>query len=69
MFPVGGRRHPDDRESVWEPLVDEFKNIIQRNTSTLLFANSRRLCEKLTLFINSDWEQPTAYAHHGSLSR
>ncbi len=60
---------PDDRESVWEPLVDEFKNIIQRNTSTLLFANSRRLCEKLTLFINSDREQPTAYAHHGSLSR
>jgi ATP-dependent Lhr-like helicase len=60
---------PDDRESVWEPLVDEFRNIIQRNTSTLLFANSRRLCEKLTLFINSDREQPTAYAHHGSLSR
>ena len=60
---------PDDRESVWGPLVDEFKAIIQRNTSTLLFANSRRLCEKLTLFINSDREIPWAYAHHGSLSR
>jgi len=60
---------PDDRDSVWEPLVDEFRSIIQRNTSTLLFTNSRRLCEKLTLFINSDRQQPTAYAHHGALSR
>ena len=60
---------PNDRDSVWEPLVDEFKSIIDRNTSTLLFANSRRLCEKLTLFINSERERPSAYAHHGSLSR
>jgi ATP-dependent Lhr-like helicase len=57
------------QESVWDPLVDEFKTIISRNRSTLLFTNSRRLCEKLTLKINSGEEQPIAYAHHGSLSR
>ena len=57
------------KESIWEPLADEFKAIIGRNRSTLLFANSRRLTEKLTLRINSQEEQPLAYAHHGSLSR
>ena len=57
------------RESFWDPLIDAFKEIIVRNRSTLLFANSRRLCERLTLKINADEEQPITYAHHGSLSR
>ena len=57
------------RESFWDPLIDAFKQIIVRNRSTLLFANSRRLCERLTLKINADVAQPIAYAHHGSLSR
>ena len=56
-------------ESVWPALVEDFSAIIARNQSTLLFANSRRLCEKLTLFINADAERTLAYAHHGSLSR
>ncbi|HLB27683.1 MAG TPA: DEAD/DEAH box helicase [Dehalococcoidales bacterium] len=58
-----------DGESAWAPLVAEFKEIIKRNRSTLLFANSRRLCEKLALAINEDEESPIAYVHHGSLSR
>ena len=57
------------QESVWEPLVDECKEVIGRNRSTLLFVNSRRLCEKLTRMINDGEERPIAYAHHGSLSR
>ena len=59
----------EDRNTVWPPLVDAFNAIIQRNQSTLLFTNARRLCEKLTRFINGTAEQPVAYAHHGSLSR
>ena len=58
-----------DRESVWPPLVEEFSRIIAGNQSTLLFANNRRLCEKLTLLINDGGGHPLAYAHHGSLSR
>ena len=54
--------------SVWEPLVDELKKIIAKNGSTLIFVNSRRLCEMLTLMINEEKEEPLAYAHHGSLS-
>ncbi|MCP4749849.1 MAG: DEAD/DEAH box helicase [Proteobacteria bacterium] len=57
------------QDSVWESLVPEFKKIVGRNRSTLLFVNSRRLCEKMTFKINMDEEQPVAYAHHGSLSR
>ena len=57
------------QESVWEPLVDEFKRIISANRSTLLFVNSRRLCEKLAFKINSGEIRPIVYAHHGSLSR
>lgn len=67
-FPQEAAEDPN-RESFWDPLIDAFKEIIVRNRSTLLFANSRRLCERLTLKINADEEQPIAYAHHGSLSR
>ena len=67
-FPQEAAEDPT-RESFWDPLIDAFKEIIVRNRSTLLFANSRRLCERLTLKINADEEQPIAYAHHGSLSR
>ena len=68
-------RYPDEaaedpgRESFWDPLVEDFKKIINRHQSTLLFANSRRLCERLTLMMNAEEEEPIAYAHHGSLSR
>jgi ATP-dependent Lhr-like helicase len=55
--------------SFWAPLVEESGRIIERNRSTLLFANSRRLTESLTFQINSTSSAPLAYAHHGSLSR
>lgn len=67
-FPEGSEGQ-DTRESIWEPLTDEFKRVIGGNRTTLLFANSRRLCEKLALKINSGEEEPVAYVHHGSLSR
>jgi ATP-dependent Lhr-like helicase len=61
-----GQQAPD---SIWKPLVEDCKRIIQTHRSTLIFVNSRRLCEKLTLKINQDADRPLAYAHHGSLSR
>ncbi|MFH1488247.1 MAG: DEAD/DEAH box helicase [Pseudomonadota bacterium] len=60
---------PHNRESIWKPVVKALKEIIGRNRSTLIFTNSRRLCEKLTLQINHGEDRPLAYAHHGSLSR
>ena len=56
-------------DSFWQPFVREIKETVLRNRSTLIFANSRRLCEKLTHLLNEDEPVPLAYAHHGSLSR
>ena len=58
----------EERGSLWGPLVLELSKIIHKNRSTLIFVNSRRLCEMLTLMINQGAEEPVAYAHHGSLS-
>jgi ATP-dependent Lhr-like helicase len=62
--------HPaQSRESVWEFIVGEVKKRVKANRTTLIFVNSRRFCEKLTLKINDGEEHLLAYAHHGSLSR
>lgn len=59
----------NDPNSFWGPFVGEIKKIVSRNRSTLIFVNSRRLCEKLTHLLNEGEPTPLAYAHHGSLSR
>ena len=56
-------------DAVWNPVAAELKKIVGRNRSTLIFANSRRMVEKLTLKLNRGEDAPLAYAHHGSLSR
>lgn len=69
FFPEGMEDEKDSGNSVWDPLVERFKEIIDRNTSTLFFVNNRKLCEKLAYKINYKQPFPLAYAHHGSLSR
>jgi ATP-dependent Lhr-like helicase len=54
---------------VWEPLIEGIRGRIQSNRSTLIFANSRRLTEKLTRLLNEAAAVDLAYSHHGSLSR
>ena len=68
-FPEAARYAAENGKKVWEPLSDVFKDVIAANRSTLFFANSRRLTEKITLKLNDDALSPIAYAHHGSLSR
>ncbi|MCH9652035.1 MAG: DEAD/DEAH box helicase [Deltaproteobacteria bacterium] len=58
---------PDD--NLWTRLAAEFRQIIYSNRSTLFFANSRRMTEKITRFINEGQHRDLAYSHHGSLSR
>ncbi|MAF09549.1 ATP-dependent helicase, partial [Candidatus Poribacteria bacterium] len=60
---------PDSAESVWDPVVEAVRKILDRNRSTLIFVNGRRLCERLAHMINTDAGGLIAYAHHGSLSR
>ena len=68
-------RFPDDADEdmpdddFWYPIVMQLKEIVAANRSTLIFVNSRALCEKITYKINKDEPAPIAYSHHGSLSK
>ncbi len=53
----------------WAPYAELIGRQVGANRSTLIFTNSRRLCEKLAFLINSQAGERLAYAHHGSLSR
>ncbi len=60
---------PPPKITFWNHLIDEFKEIIYRNRSTLFFTNNRMHCERISLLINQDEDEILAYSHHGSLSR
>ena len=68
-FPEAAKHAADEGKKIWNPLTDDFRDIIDENRSTLFFTNSRRLAEKITLKINQQQVSPLAYAHHGSLAR
>jgi ATP-dependent helicase Lhr and Lhr-like helicase len=55
--------------NLWDELAGTLRSTIDANRATLIFTNSRRLCEKLTFLINQGRPAPIAYAHHGSLSK
>jgi ATP-dependent helicase Lhr and Lhr-like helicase len=56
-------------DELWDALVPDFVERIKQNRSTLLFVNSRAICEKITHKINNYAQHTLAYAHHGSLAR
>lgn len=62
-------RGEDEEDEFWNPIVDEIRKLVDANRSTLIFVNSRRLCEKIAYLVNRDTAVPVAYSHHGSLSR
>lgn len=67
-FPDEANEDADD-DDFWKPIIVDIKEIVAKNRSTLIFVNSRRLCEKLTYKINFSEPVPIAYSHHGSLSK
>lgn len=68
-FPPNIRELAESGESVWPAMIEELGGHLQANESTLIFADSRRQCERTTYLLNEHAEQTVAYAHHGSLSR
>lgn len=58
----------NNTDSWWPALTQSFVKTIQKNHSTLFFANSRRMVEKITRMIN-DSSNELVYSHHGSLSK
>jgi len=67
-FPAQARQHLTE-DSWWPVLTDRFRSQLHANRATLLFANSRRLVEKVSRLINEAEEEVLVYAHHGSLSK
>ena len=68
-------RYPDvaanraEDEKIWDSLAQDLLLKINANQSTLIFVNSRALCEKLAFKLNQAAGRLAAYAHHGSLAK
>ncbi|MDQ8182822.1 DEAD/DEAH box helicase [Pelagicoccus sp. SDUM812005] len=67
-FPAEAKEQAED-DDFWHPIVQDLKALVSENESTLIFVNSRKLCEKLAYKINREEPVPIAYSHHGSLSK
>lgn len=80
--PPGGAAEPDlsgpaagepRRPSIWPHVEERLVDLIAAHRSTLVFANSRRLAERLTARLNEIWHERTAdgaasaLPHPGSL--
>ncbi|MCH9817067.1 MAG: DEAD/DEAH box helicase [Actinomycetia bacterium] len=88
VVPIEDMANPpatDDEEghtsgpTIWPHVQRQVLEAIKAHTSTLVFANSRRLAERLTTKLNEMWAQEQqdaageagviAMAHHGSVSK
>ena len=63
----------ETRTSIWPHVHPRILELIQAHRSTIVFANSRRLAERLCARLNelaeADESEPVARAHHGSVAR
>jgi ATP-dependent Lhr-like helicase len=53
----------------WVELYDRIAALARAHKSTLVFVNTRRLVERVTLHLSERLDADTVAAHHGSLSR
>jgi len=54
---------------VWEEVDDRISALINEHKTTLVFVNTRRLCERLTMQLSERLGADHITSHHGSLSR
>ncbi len=54
---------------IWNTLADEVRRRVLDHRATLIFANSRRVVERIARLVNAAADRQLVYAHHGSLSR
>ena len=57
------------QQSIWPAVHPRLLELIQSHRSTIVFANSRRLAERLCAEINQLAGEEIARSHHGSVSR
>jgi len=54
---------------VWEEVNARIAELITQHRTTLVFVNTRRLCERLTMHLSERLGAEKVTSHHGSLSR
>src|SRR5437016_5714585 len=54
---------------VWEEVNTRIAELISQHRTTLVFVNTRRLCERLTMHLSERLGAEHVTSHHGSLSR
>lgn len=53
----------------WEEVYERLTNLIKANRTTLIFVNTRRMCERLAAHLSKRIGDDKVTSHHGSLSR
>ena len=64
----GAETEEDAEKGMWPVIVPQLLALIREHTSTILFVNSRGLCERLCQRLNDMAGQALVRAHHGSLA-
>ncbi len=59
---------PQTERGIWPSIYPELLEAIRANTSTIIFVNSRGLCERLAHKLNELAGEDLVRAHHGSIS-
>ncbi|HEX4511050.1 MAG TPA: DEAD/DEAH box helicase, partial [Burkholderiaceae bacterium] len=61
--------HTGGPSGIWAAIHPRLVELVRAHRSTIVFANSRRLCERLAQGINDLAGEALVRAHHGSVSR
>jgi ATP-dependent Lhr-like helicase len=67
--PTGPGAGPPTRSSIWPSIHPRLVELVRAHRSTMIFANSRRLAERLASALNETSGEEIALAHHGSIAR
>ena len=59
---------PEAERGIWPSMYPELLDAIRANRSTIIFVNSRGLCERLAHKLNELADEELVRAHHGSIS-
>ncbi len=68
-LPSGPASAGPTRRSIWPSIYPRLVELVRAHRSTMIFANSRRLAERLAGALNEAAGEEIALAHHGSISR
>jgi ATP-dependent Lhr-like helicase len=65
----GGAAPEEASNSIWPAIYPRLLELIREHRTTMIFANSRRLAEKISRDLNELAGETVARSHHGSVAR